>query len=491
VKRPVAVLALGLVVAAVGCTEAPTLDPGGSSTGAGGSSSGAGGSSAGAGGSSTDAGGAAAAPMVFVPYTPPGPAPSAGIAGQTGGGALAGMGGPTGAAGMGPIGTGGRATAGMTGAGGSVAATMLGLVPVAISRNGAVVAGVDEATGWHAVLWTPKTGALPLPGLRDVDDRGEVTFIGADGLVYGASFESATNVRRAIAWSPDTGAPSNPIAAGYPDPCTIVAAGDGATLAGTCTRPVGTKEAVRVVMGQPTGLGFLPGDTNSEAVAMSANGSTVVGASYNPATKSQRAFRWTAQTGMTELQPLFAGTFVLPRAVNANGSLIACDAWSGTPTFPGVAQPTSELAFLWRDGSSIPLDCNAPTPNARVVALSAKTASLLGACLPGNLDARAELPFVADMPPTVRLLPAPVPFDRATPIGISAAGEVVVAVARNVVPPAIVVWKMGMPIPLMMGPASPSSLELEVAALSEDGTTIVGDLKVANGPRRGWLMRTP
>jgi probable HAF family extracellular repeat protein len=76
-----------------------------------------------------------------------------------------------------------------------------------------------------------------------------------------------------------------------------------------------------------TPLGTLPGDTNSYAYAVNADGSVVVGQSNGA---SDHAFRWTAGTGMQSIQSLLAAAGVnmtgwqllSARGVSANGSVI-------------------------------------------------------------------------------------------------------------------------------------------------------------------------
>jgi uncharacterized membrane protein len=66
--------------------------------------------------------------------------------------------------------------------------------------------------------------------------------------------------------------------------------------------------------GGAEGLGFLPGDTTSEAWAMSRDGAIVVGLSYNPEQRTVRPFRWTSADGMVELHHP-ASTLTVPFAV--------------------------------------------------------------------------------------------------------------------------------------------------------------------------------
>ena len=82
-----------------------------------------------------------------------------------------------------------------------------------------------------------------------------------------------------------------------------------------------------------SGLGFLPGGTESYARDVSGDGSVVVGYGFippgNSPTTGFRAFRWTSAGGMENLGTLPGGTYSAGRAVSADGSVIV--GHSGVP----------------------------------------------------------------------------------------------------------------------------------------------------------------
>jgi uncharacterized membrane protein len=442
-------VALVLTVSAVGCTEAATIGPMGTV-------------------------GSSMPQMVFVPYTPPGTLPDAGTAGQTG------SGGATGVAGIGPVGTGGMATAGASGGTGSIPTTMLGLRPVGISRDGLVVAGVDETTGTHAMLWTQTTGTLSLPPVSPIHDQSHVAAVSADGsTIVGATWgTSMGGSRESVLWS-SAGVPSrlDSLHGVRVDNFPIAVSTDGKFVVGSSG--VGPSEAVRWSTGHVEGLGVLPGDDSSEAVAMSADGSTIVGYSRASAPKSQRAFRWTQETGMIEMKPVTSVYApVEPRAVSPDGSTVASDA--------SASQIAIRRTFIWKNGSMQLFDVCAES--SRPIVFSADGSTLLGACLlPGDLS--DVFPFVADKMLRATMLPFyPSPT---TAIGLSGTGDRIVAQTRPPpgTMPVIVVWTSGALSALkpMMSPQPP--LDLIVAALSEDGSTIVGDAEDTAGIHHGWLLR--
>ncbi len=108
---------------------------------------------------------------------------------------------------------------------------------------------------------------------------------------------------------------------------------DGSVIVGVAKSMVSGEEvdqAFRYVVtsnspfsGTMSGLGFLPGDNQSQASGVSADGTVVVGASLNPFTGNARGFRWQAPGPMTELEcpPGMTG-ITLANAVSADGTVI-------------------------------------------------------------------------------------------------------------------------------------------------------------------------
>jgi len=71
------------------------------------------------------------------------------------------------------------------------------------------------------------------------------------------------------------------------------------------------------------GLGHLPGDIQSYANAVSADGKVVVGSSTNYPANTSQAFRWTEATGMVGLGDLPGGIFgSAAKGVSADGSVV-------------------------------------------------------------------------------------------------------------------------------------------------------------------------
>jgi probable HAF family extracellular repeat protein len=141
-----------------------------------------------------------------------------------------------------------------------------------------------------------------------------------------------------------------------------------------------------------TGLGDLEGgQIYSEAWGVSADGSTVVGASITSGHiifgGTYGAFRWTQATGLQDIYNLGGiGTVCKAYAANANGSVIVGGADYGT------LSPTQSVAFIWMEETGaieigdLP---GGPSGSARAAArgISANAAIVAG---PGESDSGAE-----------------------------------------------------------------------------------------------------
>jgi probable HAF family extracellular repeat protein len=91
------------------------------------------------------------------------------------------------------------------------------------------------------------------------------------------------------------------------------------------------------------GIGSLPGDDASEALAVSADGSVVVGASLGSDSK-RHAIRWTSMGGLQALGVVAGGATSTARAASHDGSVIVGQA--GAPW-------SSSVAFHWTPAAGI------------------------------------------------------------------------------------------------------------------------------------------
>jgi probable HAF family extracellular repeat protein len=132
-----------------------------------------------------------------------------------------------------------------------------------------------------------------------------------------------------------------------------------------------TLAATRAPAQNFTGLGVLPGMTNSRATAVSEDGETVVGTSSSP---SYLAFRWTVTGGMESLGA-FLGYGSEATAVGANGSFVVVNVntwfaftWTeptglvGLGSLPGFG--TANGTAVSADGSVVTGASGYPSPTA-------------------------------------------------------------------------------------------------------------------------------
>jgi probable HAF family extracellular repeat protein len=115
-----------------------------------------------------------------------------------------------------------------------------------------------------------------------------------------------------------------------------------------------------------TGLGFLPGQNESRAMAVSGDGSVVVGYSGPPVQPfyTARAFRWTRAGGLQEIGALPPAAWSEAEGVSADGSVVV--GWSGT-------------AFRWTSREGV-VGLGAPAGSSAI----AHTASADGSVIVGQ-----------------------------------------------------------------------------------------------------------
>jgi probable HAF family extracellular repeat protein len=204
------------------------------------------------------------------------------------------------------------------------------------NADGSVVVGFGSPQqGSEAFRWTSSTG---LQGLGDLPGGGFESIASAasaDGSVV-VGYGNASGNFEAFRWTSDSGMqglgdlPGGAIQSG----ANGISA-DGAVVVGTGASAAGS-EAFRWTQATGlVGLGFLLGDTTSSGGAISADGSTIVGTSGKPGICDEsgcapddhaEAFRWTAG-GMQGLGFLAPGTYSGALAVSGDGSVIVGGAY--------------------------------------------------------------------------------------------------------------------------------------------------------------------
>lgn len=226
----------------------------------------------------------------------------------------------------------------------------------AVAADGRTIAGdsvvMRQGAGQRqAVLWRNDVGPTSLGGIP-TDFGNSATALSADGnAAIGFALTGQPNGAFAFYWSQLTGAvvPGHP--AGYVNSTASAISADGGTMVGSLYRvdPFGTTtdwQAARASRAEGLffgGLGYLPGGSSpsSGANAVSADGAVIVGVSTS-ANSDQEGFRWTIATGMTGLGFLPGGTSSAASFVSDDGQVIVGSA--------GFAwDPSRRAAFRWTE----------------------------------------------------------------------------------------------------------------------------------------------
>lgn len=420
------------------------------------------------------------------------------VVGGCGGGKAPSMsttdGGGGGVGGSGAGGTAGANPAGAGGAGGESSpppeATLLEFLPLGVSADGSVVAGrsFQDQTAWR---WTAATGTTSLAGGMDFDVRG----ISADGTTIIGNTVGSTGSHPGFIVGSTLTLIDLPRATDS-EGAVVAVSNDGHTIAGNAwiRNPYfTTSQAFRwTADGGVQGLGFLPGDGASELVAMSPDGTTIVGLSYDVPAQRGRPFLWVEATGMTELSTRAASSLTVPIAVDDAGTAIGEAFGGGEVSFSNVTSATSRDAIVWMQGDPTPVgDCGSVMSTAFGITA---TGTILGGCGQSTL-------FLATTGGNARPLslpPAPFGYSASIlPVGLSGDGTVVagrydlgsLGGTANL----LAVWTGSGTLPGLLAPkltGMPGSVDLfnpVATSLSSDGTTLVG---WAGGPA-GWLLRLP
>jgi len=462
-----AVLALAAVMGSSCSSSSRT-----STNGSGGASPGAGGRATGAGGHAGEGGGAGA-PARATGSGGLGPAATDGA----GGGGARGGGGAGG--GQSPAGVGGAA---------APLATVLDFIPLAISGDGTVVVGTPNDLGGGVVRWTAATGAQVIPGIAALGP----TKFSADGTTIVAVRQGSTLIARIVGTTVTT------FDLGTWRINVVGVSDDGMTFAGTVNVNADGEEGFRWTLdGGFARLGFLPGDVGSAVEAISPDGETLLGLSFDATGEKSRPFRWTKSEGMVEIAPLAANSLTLPFAVNDGGTALAYG-------YSGGTVDRDEISWA---GPIPPIDTVVLAPGAparTVTGCDATISEPVAIVANGTILLRCGSASAVLVSPTGdgRLLSVPPP-----PAGASASdqsdyffwlsrdgAQVVGAYHLGPGPDftkMILVWDGSSSSPslalsrLRGTPGDVDLLNPDVAAVSADGSTLIGGTMY--GPN--WLLR--
>jgi probable HAF family extracellular repeat protein len=191
---------------------------------------------------------------------------------------------------------------------------------LATSDDGSAVAGFRcIVDGTEPVLWTQNGKPQGLGNVAGCN-YGMVRGINQDGSMIVGSCTSRSGSEVAFCWTPTNGmARLEPFPNGIVGAEAYAVSDDGEVVVGTVEHEHRRSTAFRwTSQSGLVDLGNLPGDAESLAHAVSADGLVVVGVSL----LSNKAFRWTRETGMVDLGTLPGGGRSCAFGVNANGSII-------------------------------------------------------------------------------------------------------------------------------------------------------------------------
>ena len=221
----------------------------------------------------------------------------------------------------------------------------LGLLPqgsftsaAAASGDGAVIVGTADGgspAGLHGFRWTVDSGLIQLEALAGANACAATAVSGDGSVVVGTCLAP---MDEAFRWTGQTGAAGlGRFGPGSNAMSTASAVSYDGQVIGGAGNPVLTGAVIWDANGTPTIIGGLPGDIGGTITALSRNGTFAVGVSLNAAAR-ERAFRWSATTGVTALAASDTWVETVAAAVSADGNRAV--GW-------GRHESGSDVAVMW------------------------------------------------------------------------------------------------------------------------------------------------
>jgi probable HAF family extracellular repeat protein len=272
-----------------------------------------------------------------------------------------------------------------------------------VSTDGSVVVGISafiNVSGYggppntcQAYRWTAGTGTVGLGHLPGDSDSTATAVSGDGSVVVGVSAPSfdlagagavdgrvlssgGFTVGQTFRWTAGSGMVGLGHLPGSTNNSPVAVSSNGSVIIGTSYSASGVGQAFRWTAGSGmVGLGYLPGGTNSSASYLSADGSVIVGTSYSAS--GGQAFRWTAGSGMVGLGNLPGGTNISAAGLSADGFVIVGTSYSAS----------GDQAFRWTAASGmVGLGYLPGDTNSQASAISADGSVIVGASISAIKD---------------------------------------------------------------------------------------------------------
>lgn len=216
----------------------------------------------------------------------------------------------------------------------------------AVSADGSTVVGVSAfqsptTSGSEAFRWTAGDGMVGLGDLPGGDFSSAAYGVSGDGAVVVGSSRPGPGLQEAVYWTASSGMVGlGYLPGGGTDSVATAVSEDGSTIVGQSNSSAGREAYLWTSSGGMVGLGGLPGQpVDSIAYGVSADGSTVVGAVFTTALTedgSDVAFVWTQSAGMLDLGVLPGGYESEARAVTPDGSIVVGASSTGTDVYEAI-----------------------------------------------------------------------------------------------------------------------------------------------------------
>lgn len=210
-----------------------------------------------------------------------------------------------------------------------------------------IAAGIlqDDLYRSHALKWSAMGGYQVLSGLPGTSEEYAYGISDNGQTVVGGCFVPSDGVFLPCAWIDGVPVQLADLAGGGASAFAFGCSSDGTVIVGAAWGTLSTNEPViwNRATGTVTSLGLIPGFGFGGAIAVSGNGTSVVGRFFNEyPDRIGQAFRWSATGGMELLSTLpgYPGTYA--SAVSGDGTIVV-----GTIEDPAAG--TSE-ACLWMPG---------------------------------------------------------------------------------------------------------------------------------------------